>query len=133
MKHLSIIIFILTVSIFSCKNNKQEETAPVVSDSITPPADAKTVENQENKNDNISLPEKKNPMMEGTIMMKGDVWVIRGTNELSEMKDYFPSNLSAEFRVEGMHVEFSGVISEIPSNVRMAGVPITLTEIDNIK
>jgi hypothetical protein len=119
--------------IVACKSNKQSDPDETKTDSIPPIVNTIPETNTEEKKDpEIITPEKRN-MMEGTVMIKGDAWIIRGTNALSEMKDYFPSNLSEEFRVEGIRVEFKGVLSEIPPNVRMVGAPITLTEIDRIK
>lgn len=134
MKSLNKLFFLpALLLIVSCKSNKQSDPAVSTPDSIPPIVNTIPETNTEEKKDpEITTPEKRN-MMEGTVMMKGDAWIIRGTNALSEMKDYFPSNLSEEFRVEGIRVEFKGVLSEIPPNVRMVGAPITLTEIDRIK
>lgn len=129
----SVIVTLLLVVAMSCKNKSVDTTSTSAEDTVITTTDTIQDIQKENPKENIPEPPDKIPMMEGTVMMKGEAWIIHGTNQLSEMKDYFPSNLSAEFRVEGIRVEFKGVISEIPPNVRMVGVPITLTEIERIK
>lgn len=63
----------------------------------------------------------------GTIVDKGDIWVIRTTGP--DGTDYLPSNLAAAFKVDGKLVTFEANFDEIPSGVRMAGKPITLISI----
>lgn len=63
----------------------------------------------------------------GTIVQKGDIWVIRTTG--SEGTDYLPSNLTKAFQVDGKTVTFEANLDEIPPGVRMAGRPVTLVSI----
>ncbi|HRG84761.1 MAG TPA: hypothetical protein PLU02_03640 [Chitinophagales bacterium] len=63
----------------------------------------------------------------GTIVQKGDIWVIRTTG--SEGTDYLPSNLTKAFQVDGKAVTFEANLDEIPPGVRMAGRPVTLVSI----
>lgn len=63
----------------------------------------------------------------GTIVQKGDIWVIRTTG--SEGTDYLPSNLTKTFQVDGKVVTFEANLDEIPPGVRMAGRPVTLVSI----
>ena len=63
----------------------------------------------------------------GTIVQKGDIWVIRTAG--SEGTDYLPSNLTKAFQVDGKAVTFEANLDEIPPGVRMAGRPVTLVSI----
>jgi hypothetical protein len=47
-----------------------------------------------------------------------------------ESQRFYPSNLPASFRKDGLRVRFSGTIGEIPANVRMVGTPLELTGIE---
>jgi hypothetical protein len=47
----------------------------------------------------------------------------------AEAEHFLPSNLPAEFQVDGQRVLFSGNRLEIPPNVRLWGAPLQLTEI----
>ena len=67
-------------------------------------------------------------MLHGTMMIKGNDWIIR-SDDSGEQKDYFPTNLTDEFKVEGLTVGFKGTVQEIPKNVRMVGAPIELSKI----
>ena len=69
----------------------------------------------------------------GTMMLKADVWVIHGTEGKSgEVKDYYPSNLGQEFKIEGQRVIVEATMDPIPDNVRLAGTPITITKMTRI-
>lgn len=69
----------------------------------------------------------------GIIMLKGDVWVIHGTEGKSgETKDYYPGNLSQDFRTDGQRVIVEATLDPIPENVRLAGIPITITKLTRI-
>ncbi|MBC8046926.1 MAG: hypothetical protein H7Y00_09035 [Fimbriimonadaceae bacterium] len=70
-------------------------------------------------------------MQNGVIMLKADSWIIR-VSENGESTDYFPSNLTDEFKVENLRVVFSGEVQDIPANVRMVGKPIRLTSIKKV-
>ena len=67
-------------------------------------------------------------MLHGTMMVKGNDWIIR-SDDGGEIKDYFPTNLTDDFKVEGLTVGFKGTVQEIPTNVRMVGAPIELSKI----
>jgi hypothetical protein len=69
----------------------------------------------------------------GTMMLKGDAWVIHGTEgKTGELKDYYPTNLGQEFRIEGQRVMVEASVDPIPENVRMAGTPITIIKMTRI-
>lgn len=64
----------------------------------------------------------------GVMMLKGDVWVIReGQN--NAVIDYYPVNLTNEFKIEGQEVVFEAVLGKMPANVRLVGKPVQLTMI----
>ena len=46
---------------------------------------------------------------------------------------YLPSNLPPELRQNGIRVQFSGRIGEIPPNVRLIGIPLDLRFIQKIQ
>lgn len=68
----------------------------------------------------------------GTIMLKGDIWVIRVTNEDGIM-DYCPMNLPQNFQKVGMVVKFSGTVKNISDTERLAGMPLLLSEIKSVR
>lgn len=66
----------------------------------------------------------------GTVMLKGDLWVIHGTaGNTGGVHDYYPSNLTKPFKVDGLRVSLSAIMDPIPDGVRLAGTPITIIEI----
>ena len=93
---------------------------------IAQPDNTTTEKVEEPKKTEVST--KQTTMMRGTMMVKAGSWIIRA-DESGEMKDYFPTNLSDEFKEEGLTVGFQGILQEIPKNVRMVGAPIELTSI----
>lgn len=64
----------------------------------------------------------------GTVVLKGDIWIIRTTGP--DGTDYLPTNLEKSFQVDGKSVTFEANLDEIPPGVRMAGRPITLISIN---
>jgi hypothetical protein len=46
---------------------------------------------------------------------------------------FLPSNLTAEFKQDGLRVVFSGKVGEIPPNVRLPGTPLTLSGIRRLE
>ena len=46
---------------------------------------------------------------------------------------YAPDSLPEEFRVDGLRVRFSGIVGEIPPNIRMWGTPLQLTHIERLE
>lgn len=126
--------------IMSCGTKKQ--TTPIETTADTIPAI--TAEQPVNEiKDQIETPENTvvektaNPVVKevakadisgkGTIVQKGEIWVIRTSG--AEGTDYLPSNLGNAFKVDGKSVSFEANLDEIPPGVRMAGRPITLVSI----
>ena len=56
-----------------------------------------------------------------------DIYVI--IDGVAEGKHYAPTNLPTDFKEDGLRVLFSGSTREIPSNVRMVGIPLDLSSI----
>jgi len=69
----------------------------------------------------------------GTVMLKNEVWVIYGSaGNSGDMQDYYPSNLTKSFQVDGLRVSVKAKLISIPDNVRLAGAPITIVEIKKL-
>jgi hypothetical protein len=64
----------------------------------------------------------------GVMMLKGDVWVIR-EGQGNAVIDYYPINLTEDFKIEGQEVVFEALLGKMPANVRLAGKPVQLTMI----
>ncbi len=135
-----IILFALILSLTACKNKTASDaTETMDGDSITinlRDADTShmietnlpentTTNNTETK---TTTPVKVDDMQSGTIMTKGGSWVIRETDAKGNVTDYYAENLADEFKKDGLKVKFKGFLTEIPSNVRLIGKPITITK-----
>ena len=59
--------------------------------------------------------------------LTSEVYVI--VDDVPEGTHYAPTNLSGEFKENGLRVLFSGTTHEIPPNVRMVGIPLDLSSI----
>ncbi|MBK9454117.1 MAG: hypothetical protein IPO24_00350 [Bacteroidetes bacterium] len=102
------------------------DSDPEISDTITIQAPVnETAKQSEAKAEQPALKFDLNG--KGTIVQKGDIWVIRTTG--SGGTDYLPSNLDDKFKVDGKEVTFTANLLPIPKGVRMAGNPITLVSI----
>ncbi|HRF78147.1 MAG TPA: hypothetical protein PLJ00_02495 [Chitinophagales bacterium] len=64
----------------------------------------------------------------GTMMLKGDIWVIRVTDN-EGVVDYCPMNLPQNFQKAGLIVKFSGTVKYISDTDRLAGMPLILSQI----
>ena len=145
-KTLKIAAFGACLTLISACGNKKTEETPVeqtttdtttsvttetktdVTDTITtittPPA---------NEISNKTAPPVEKPVVKsdlsgkGTIVQKGDIWVIRTTG--TGGTDYLPNNLDDKFKVDGKVVTFEANLLPIPKGVRMAGNPISLVSI----
>jgi len=139
IQHLSLAIIFALVT--SCNNKKTTETGEAtntvdtilmvdtnhkLTDTLTPA----TPTNETTKQ--IDAPVEKTVVKvdlsgKGTIIQKGEIWVIRTTG--TGGTDYVPSNLGDKFKVDGKVVTFEANLLPIPKGVRMAGNPITLVSI----
>lgn len=69
----------------------------------------------------------------GTVMLKGDIWVIHGsTGANGEVQDYYPGNLTRAFKKDGLRVSVNATLDPIPEGVRLAGTPITIVTIEKL-
>ena len=59
--------------------------------------------------------------------LTSEVYVI--IDDVAESRHYAPTNWPSDFKEDGLRVLFSGTTHEIPPNVRMAGIPLDLTSI----
>jgi hypothetical protein len=64
----------------------------------------------------------------GVMMLKGDTWIIR-EGQGNAVIDYYPINLTDEYKLEGQEVVFEAILGKIPNNVRLVGKPVQLTMI----
>lgn len=69
----------------------------------------------------------------GTVILKGDTYIIHGTSGNSgEATDYYPSNLTRNFKEEGLRVTLEATLDPIPEGVKLAGKPITIISIQKL-
>jgi uncharacterized lipoprotein YmbA len=68
----------------------------------------------------------------GTILLKGDIWVISVSNG-AEAVEYCPVNLPQNLQKSGLIVKFSGNTKEIAPNERWAAIPIVLSQIKAVR
>lgn len=68
----------------------------------------------------------------GTVIMKGDIWIIRVSNN-DGVVDYAPLNLPSNYQRVGLVVQFSGKIKYISDTDRLAGVTLIITQIRPVK
>ncbi len=125
----------------ACGSKKQEKQDPETTDTTT----MVTTQSEVQPIDTVTpvppvneVKEKVEPVIEkptvkadvsgkGTIVQKGDIWVIRTSGP--DGTDYLPNNLSDAFKVDGKLVTFEANMTPQPKGVRMAGRPITLISI----
>ncbi len=141
LQRLSLITILAVVS--SCNSNKpvspsenltNGDTLLVVTGDANPTiTDTITVTTPTNETTKQIEPPIEKPAIKfdlsgkGTIVQKGEIWVIRTTG--TGGTDYVPSNLDDKFKVDGKIVTFEANLLPIPKGVRMAGNPITLVSI----
>jgi|GEM_PF-2876469 len=83
--------------------------------------------------DHFNAPVSETVNIVGTVMLKGEEFIIHGTaGSATEVMDYYPSNLSRDFKVDGMRVALEATLDPIPDGVKLAGTPITIITIKKI-
>ncbi|MFI5171883.1 MAG: hypothetical protein ACHQFW_05805 [Chitinophagales bacterium] len=138
---LIVTAILLTVSV-GCKQNKTGTTDEIItsadSNSITVPVEDPEPIDKTVVTPDVAAPDKtsvktspqtepgETEMLHGTMMIKGGSWIIR-SGDGGDEKDYYPTNLTEEYKIEGLTVGFKGKLQDIPKNVRMVGAPIELT------
>lgn len=66
----------------------------------------------------------------GVIIKIGDVFLIEQTEDnKNNVVRYVPDYLPQDFKIEGLHITFSGVIGQPDPNIRMMGKPLKIKEL----
>lgn len=81
---------------------------------------------------NISVGQDERVSGKGTMILKGDIWVIR-MEDKNGIADYVPLNLQKEFQATKMLVKFAGTTREVFDTEKLAGIQITFIKITTIR
>jgi len=83
--------------------------------------------------DNFTINDQEKVSIVGVVMLKGDEYIIHGTaGNSTEVMDYYPSNLTRMFKVDGLRVSLEATLDPIPDGIKLAGTPITIISIQKL-